>query len=121
MLLSGFILLCILLSYVPLRVVTILSVCGTFPGLYDRLRGGKKREIFYKLSFRILVSKPRNSCPTFLRSNYIVLLKFVNSMTNPLIYMITTQQFRKAVKKIIPKRTTFPSMLSIFSSSKDSC
>ena len=47
--LSGLILLCILLSYVPLRVVTVLSVCGAFPGLYERLRWGKKREIFCKL------------------------------------------------------------------------
>ena len=59
--------------------------------------------------------------PLSSRSNYIVLLKFVNSMTNPLIYMITTHQFREALKKIIPSRTKFPSMLSIFSSSRDSC
>ena len=64
------ILICIILSYVPLRVVTITSVCGDFPGMYERL------------------------------SNFIVLLKFINSIMNPIIYMIRTPQFKNSIKKI---------------------
>ena len=61
---------CIILSYVPLRVVTMISVCGYYPGLYERL------------------------------SNYIVILKFVNSIMNPFIYMIRTPMFRGSIDKL---------------------
>ena len=69
------ILICIMMSYVPLRVVTMISVCGNFPGMYERL------------------------------SNFIVLLKFINSIINPIIYMIRTPQFKNSIKKIV--RQTF--------------
>ena len=84
---SGLILVSVAVSYLTLRLVTLLTVCGTWPGLYETL------------------------------SNFIVLLKFVNSITNPLIYMITTRQFRLAVSKIISKRTWPPSIFSVFPSS----
>ena len=61
---------CIMMSYLPLRVVTIISVCGSFPGMYERL------------------------------SNFIVLLKFINSIINPIIYMIRTPQFKHSIKKM---------------------
>eukprot|EP00092_Neocalanus_flemingeri_P028037 GFUD01030440.1.p1 GENE.GFUD01030440.1~~GFUD01030440.1.p1 ORF type:complete len:342 (+),score=79.18 GFUD01030440.1:770-1795(+) len=62
------ILISIVLSYVPLSLITMVSVCGAMPGLYERM------------------------------SNYIVLLKFLNSITNPTIYMLTTRQFKHSVK-----------------------
>eukprot|EP00092_Neocalanus_flemingeri_P076523 GFUD01094936.1.p1 GENE.GFUD01094936.1~~GFUD01094936.1.p1 ORF type:complete len:342 (-),score=92.48 GFUD01094936.1:417-1313(-) len=62
------ILISIMLSYVPLSLITMVSVCGAMPGLYERM------------------------------SNYIVLLKFLNSITNPTIYMLTTRQFKQSVK-----------------------
>ena len=61
--------LCIFMSYVPLRVVTMISVCGYYPGLYERL------------------------------SNYVVILKYVNSIMNPFIYMIRTPMFRGSIVK----------------------
>ena len=67
---------CIILSYVPLRVVTMISVCGGYHGLYERL------------------------------SNYIVILKFVNSIINPFIYMIRTPMFRGSIDKFKRKIET---------------
>merc|ERR1719483_11394 len=65
------ILVSIILSYVPLRIITIISVCGAVPGLYERI------------------------------SNYIVLLKFLNSITNPTIYMLTTRHFKQSIKNYL--------------------
>ena len=67
------ILISIMLSYLPLRIITMISVCGSVNGLYENI------------------------------SNYIVLLKFLNSITNPTIYMLTTRQFKQAVKNFFYK------------------
>ena len=67
------ILISIMLSYVPLRIITMISVCGAVPGLYEKV------------------------------SNYIVLLKFLNSITNPTIYMLTTRQFKQSIKNYLDK------------------
>jgi len=67
------ILLCIMMSYVPLRIITMLSVCGPVKGLYESL------------------------------SNYIIILKFINSITNPIIYMLTTRQFKKSIGTLLLK------------------
>ena len=67
------ILVCIMMSYVPLRIITMLSVCGPVKGLYESL------------------------------SNYIIILKFINSITNPIIYMLTTRQFKKSVGGLLLK------------------
>eukprot|EP00090_Calanus_glacialis_P007402 TRINITY_DN15843_c0_g1_i10.p1 TRINITY_DN15843_c0_g1~~TRINITY_DN15843_c0_g1_i10.p1 ORF type:complete len:442 (-),score=115.12 TRINITY_DN15843_c0_g1_i10:64-1389(-) len=67
------ILISIMVSYLPLRIITMISVCGSAKGLYENI------------------------------SNYIVLLKFLNSITNPTIYMLTTRQFKQAVKNFFHK------------------
>ena len=59
----------IMLSYLPLSIFTMVSVCASVRGVYES------------------------------SSNYIVLLKFLNSITNPTIYMLTTRQFHQSVKK----------------------
>ena len=63
----------ITLSYLPLRIITMVSVCGSVNGLYESI------------------------------SNYIVLLKFLNSITNPTIYMLTTRQFKQSMKNYLHK------------------
>ena len=65
------ILISIMLSYLPLRIITMISVCGSVNGLYENI------------------------------SNYIVLLKFLNSITNPTIYMLTTRQFKQSIKNYL--------------------
>ena len=71
------ILVCIMLSYLPLGIITMVSVCSSFRGLYESI------------------------------SNYIVLLKFVNSITNPTIYMLTTRQFSLSVRKLLEKTINY--------------
>ncbi|XP_023321630.1 melanocyte-stimulating hormone receptor [Eurytemora carolleeae] len=70
----GLILISILLAYVPLRIITMLSICEVYMGLYEKL------------------------------SDYIVFAKLLNSLINPTLYAISTPTFINSVKKIFIKR-----------------